>query len=333
MFTGVGGFELGIQQAYNEYARQCKESESEECKQRGKWSSHQSGILLHDRDRSTPLCVGVSEIDKYANKLLKQKFPEVHNYGNATKINTDRLPDFDLLVGGFPCQAFSIAGKRKGFEDTRGTLFFEIARILQVKKPQNFVLENVKGLLSHEEGRTFKVIIETLTELGYDVQWMVLNSKFFGVPQNRERVFIIGSLRGTSRPQILPFGTTSTKFDEGNAEAKVASSLQHPGHSGGNYKGMNMVYEITGNRQGYRVYSPKGVMSTQSSSPGGITKDNSIIQENKIRRLTPLECERLQGFPDNWTEGFSDTQRYKMMGNAVTVNVVQAIITKMFYGE
>ena len=157
MFSGIGGFEYGIQKATN-----------------NQWE-----------------CVGYSEIDKYAIQVYSKHFPTHTNYGNATKINPTELPDFDILVGGFPCQSFSIAGKRKGFEDTRGTLFFEIARILKAKKPSTCLLENVKGLVNHNGGKTFATILSTLSELGYDVEWQVLNSKHFGVPQNRERVFII----------------------------------------------------------------------------------------------------------------------------------------------
>lgn len=128
------------------------------------------------------------------------------NFGDITKINAEELPDFDCLVGGFPCQAFSIAGKRGGFDDTRGTLFFDLARILKAKQPRLFVFENVKGLLSHDQGNTFRTIIATIDELGYDCQWQVVNSKNFGVPQNRERIIIVGHLRGTSRPQVFPIG-------------------------------------------------------------------------------------------------------------------------------
>lgn len=129
-------------------------------------------------------------------------------------VSANSIPDHDLLVGGFPCQAFSIAGKRKGFDDTRGTLFFDIARVLEAKRPPYFILENVKGLLSHDFGRTFKRIILTLTDLGYDLQWQVLNSKNFGVPQNRERVFIVGHFRGKSRPQVFPFKEIDKNIDE-----------------------------------------------------------------------------------------------------------------------
>jgi len=157
MFSGVGGFELGI------------------------------------GDKGE--CIGFSENDKFCSQLLSQKFPGIKNYGDATKIDPDELPDFDLLCGGFPCQAFSIAGKREGFRDTRGTLFLEIVRVLQSKRPKYLLLENVKGLLNHDKGKTFQIIIQTLDELGYDLEWMVLNSLDFGVPQSRKRVFIRGTLR------------------------------------------------------------------------------------------------------------------------------------------
>ena len=155
-------------------------------------------------------CIGFCEIDKWARKLYKAYYNvrEEEEYEDATKINPEDLPDFDILCAGFPCQAFSIAGKRRGFEDTRGTLFFEIARIAKVKRPTYLLLENVKGLLSHDEGRTFEIILKTMDELGYDAEWQVLNSKDFGVPQNRDRVFIIGHLRGKSRPKIFPLSET-----------------------------------------------------------------------------------------------------------------------------
>lgn len=331
MFTGVGGFELGI------------------------------------GDKAT--CIGFSEIDKYACQLLAQKYPTIKNYGDATTINPSELPDFDMLCGGFPCQAFSIAGKRRGFEDTRGTMFFEIARILAVKRPRLVFLENVKGLLNHNKGETFKVILQTLEELRYDVQWMVLNSKFFGVPQNRERVFIIGSLRGTGRPEILPFrekcGTSPEDSITGQSNALTATYWK-----GG--KGTHIKMVQKSDREIFRVYSQEGIAPTLHNKSGGwqepkivasrgrnpnnpndrtigipteqrlevneegisnnltnVQKDNMVLKDMKIRRLTPTECERLQGFPDGYTAGFSDTQRYKMMGNAVTVNVIKAIAEKL----
>ncbi len=339
-------------------------------------------------------CVGVSEIDKYASELLKQKFPTVKNWGDARTINPSELPDFDMLCGGFPCQAFSIAGKRRGFDDTRGTMFFEVARILKVKRPKLVLLENVKGLLNHEKGKTFSVIIQTLEELGYEVQWMVLNSKFFGVPQNRERVFIIGNYAGTERPEILPLRGTESEIN-----LKYIGAIM----SEQNQKWLEDGKELSRNfPQGQRVYSSEGCSSTLAGNAGGLggktglyailTPDRENKRQNgrrfkgegepmftltgqdvhgimikgnvnpsgrgmngnvyseegiaptidtnkgegkkvcqgiQIVRLTPTECERLQGFPPGWTEGFSDTQRYKMMGNAVTVNVIKAIASRL----
>lgn len=158
-------------------------------------------------------CIGYCEIDKYA----KQAYEAMYDTGgelyfdDARKIVPEQLPEFDIITGGFPCQSFSIAGARKGFDDTRGTLFFEIARIVAVKKPKYIFLENVPGLLNHDKGRTFETIIHTLDELGYDVCWQVLNSKNFGVPQSRNRVFIIGYHRGQCAGEVLSFTQTSGK--------------------------------------------------------------------------------------------------------------------------
>lgn len=350
MFSGIGGFELGLWQAHDEWHKKNCELNipTEFC------SRHQPHV-----------CVGYSEIDKYAIQVYEKHFNQ-KNYGDATTIKPDSLPDFDLLVGGFPCQSFSIAGKREGFTDTRGTLFFEIARIVREKQPRLLLLENVKGLLSHDKGCTFRTIISTLDELGYDCQWQVLNSKNFGVPQNRERVFIIGYLRGTGGREVFPIRGSNSET----------------------------LKQIIGGSQGNRVYSDDGLAVTQASQAGGQgaktglyaisrgrstdkykkteiaptvrigDKDNvravltpdrpnkrqngrrmkedgepsftltaqdkhGIYDGSRIRRLTPVECERLQGFPDGWTEGLSDTQRYKCLGNAVTVNVPREIFKKL----
>ena len=336
-FSGIGGFELGIGEHHE--------------------------------------CVGYSEIDKYAVQIYQKHFPTHHNYGDITHIHAEELPDFDLLVGGFPCQSFSIAGKRGGFADTRGTMFFELARILEAKRPRLFVFENVKGLLSHDEGRTFNTIITTLDELGYDLQWQVLNSKNHGVPQNRERVFIIGHLRGTPRPQVFPFlGADSKDSDagrlyEGN-EGRLSQSEERPEeveysrNSCDEARGDSPLYERgtpTINQLNHpthsndRVYGADGISPTLNTMQGG-NRQPFILARNQrsevrkmhisgtvpasrsskqfqlvngVRRLTPTECERLQGFPDGWTEGVSDTQRYKTLGNAVTVNVIRDICEKL----
>jgi len=289
MFSGIGGFELGIQRAT-----------------KGEWE-----------------CIGFSEIDKHAIQVYQKHFPKHKNYGSATEIDTNKLPNFDFLCGGFPCQAFSIAGKQGGFQDTRGTLFFEIARILKAKRPKAFLLENVKGLLNHDKGKTFSTILNTLVALGYDVQTVLLNSKFFGVPQNRERVFIIGHIRDRSRRKILSFPSSSKKIN------KQQSASQHK-----IARGMPMIKAVLTperekKRQNGRRFKEDG---EEMFTLTGQDKHGVMI-DSDIRKLTPLECERLQGFPDNWTKELSDTQRYKTCGNAVTVCVIEEIMSGLINKE
>ena len=189
-------------------------------------------------------CVGHCEIDKYADasyRAIHDIREEERYYPDARKIDPNDLPGFDLLCGGFPCQAFSNAGRRKGFEDARGTLFFEIARLAQARRPAYLLLENVPGLLTHDQGRTFSSILATLNDLGYRVEWMVLNSADFRVPQVRKRVFIIGYLDPRCAGKILPvFGTNG-----------------------------KTLIQILGGSQGYRVYDPRGTACTQTAGGGG----------------------------------------------------------------
>jgi DNA (cytosine-5)-methyltransferase 1 len=257
LFSGIGGFEKGFQQA---------------------------SVMSET--------VFTSEIDKYARQIYKKNFG-VEPHGDITQISATEIPDHDILCGGFPCQAFSVAGKRRGFEDTRGTLFFEIMRIAEAKRPKLLFLENVKGLLSHDKGGTFQIILRSMDELGYDAEWQVFNSKDHGVPQNRERVFIIGHLRGSGTRPIFPITEHDRSTDD--LQRLNANTLT------ARYEGAQAV----------GTYIIENQFDAQSGS--------------NIRRLTPTECERLQGFPDGWTEGVSDTQRYKCLGNAVTVNVVEFI--------
>ena len=324
-FSGIGGFEIGIHAAYIKHALISKKSEQKKRPQRRERAIDQWKLLLHSGDGSAPLCVGYSEIDKYASSVYEYHFKGAKNYGDITKINASELPEFDCLVGGFPCQAFSVAGKRGGFNDTRGTLFFNLARILREKQPRYFVFENVKGLLSHDQGRTFATIISTIDELGYDCQWQVLNSKNFGVPQNRERIIIVGHLRGTPRPQVFPFEGTNTK-DTRICGEDLSYTIDANYHKGTNTleKGRRQLIEYSARHES-RVY--KDISPTVQSSYG--TGGGHVPFVDAIRKLTPTECERLQGFPDGWTEGVSDTQRYKTLGNAVTVNVVKDIFEKL----
>ena len=291
MFSGIGGFEKGIQQAY-EASIKSSELQGQDLRSGGHSDSSESGVREQQHT-----CIGYSEIDKYAIQIYERHFNH-KNYGDATTINATDLLDFDLLVGGFPCQAFSIAGKRGGLDDARGTLFYDIARIAKEKRPKHLLLENVKGLLSHDNGRTFKLIISTFAELGYNLEWQVLNSKNFGVPQNRERVFIIGHLGECCGRQVFPLGQDDNRLDEGER-----------GVSG----------KVRGVRQGRNQPNiNESILETGEDRP------------LRIRRLTPTECERLQGYPDGWTEGVSDTQRYKTLGNSVTVSVVEEIIKRLY---
>jgi len=337
IFTGVGGFELGFERA----------NHSQSKIQEPKTEQDSSNIGRNELEGTAFNCIGFSEIDKYCNQVLRYRFPEIRNYGDATKIDPRELPDFDLLCGGFPCQAFSIAGKRRGFKDTRGTLFFEIARILEFKRPKIVFLENVKGLLNHEKGKTFRIILQTLDELGYDIQWMVLNSKFFGVPQNRERVFIIGNLRGKSRPEILPFREDAGKIQGASGEEIVRPTLTSHGETSCSIP-TPMVAEskpkqIVGTLSATDYKQPKQIFDSLHGFGHGWQGYHTykMFKQGILRRLTPIECERLQGFPDDWTKyginekgeivEMSDTQRYKMMGNAVTINVIEAIAKKLIY--
>jgi len=326
MFSGIGGFELGIQRAEDNKNLQQRTRSSSYLQSRGNSSNCEGNARKSDESRFE--CVGYSEIDKYAITTYQKHFPDHTNYGDCTKINPEELPDFDFLCGGFPCQAFSIAGKRKGFEDVRGTLFFDIARIIKVKRPKVILLENVKGLLNHEKGKTFSVIIQTLAELGYRTQWMVLNSKFFGVPQNRERVFIIGSLRGERRPEVLPFREDGPESNKEETAQCLTKRLHKMGRDDNYIKQINNPIHSND-----RVYSDTGISPTINTAQGGnrqpfvkavltptrekkrqegrrfkengepsftVTSQDQhgVMLDTKIRRLTPIECERLQGFPE-----------------------------------
>lgn len=325
-------------------------------------------------------CVWYADIDKYATAVYNHRFNEAYIPTDIRQVKTTDIPDFDMLCAGFPCQSFSIAGKRKGFQDTRGTLFFEICRIVRDKRPRFLFLENVKGLLSHDEGNTFRVILESLDELGYDLEWQVLNSKHFGVPQNRERVFIIGHLGGRGGRQVFPIGKGS-QDDYGQRGNELQEPLNTIRGNQGQYSNQNFVvqkfnrFPIEGGKIMRTLLSrdykdPKLVQVAQRDYKGGeqvvmtapnkkkidladrpnrpfqlteartelgkesrkaireaegrdstlrsknhkkyvpdtsglancITTGKEAIEkwtfiDQRIRRLTPRECERLQGFP------------------------------------
>ena len=236
--------------------------------------------------------VGYSEIDKYASAVYGYNYKESEELGDIKLIRPRRdLPDnIDILCGGFPCQAFSVAGKRLGFDDTRGTLFFEIARLLtyyvENKRPiRCLVLENVKGLLSHDDGRTFAVIYRILSDLGYTIEFQLLNTRWW-LPQNRERIYIVGYIGNRGGPQVFPIGEPGAISD--NRNAKVASTLQHPGHSGGNYKGMTMISELNQigtigkDSEATRVYDANGISRTLTDG-GGMGAKTGLYQVGELK--------------------------------------------------
>ena len=375
LFAGIGGFRLGMESAGHE-------------------------------------CVAFCEIDKFARASYKaihntEGEIELHDITTVTDEEIRNIGHVDVICGGFPCQAFSIAGARRGFEDTRGTLFFEIARFAAILKPKYLFLENVKGLLNHDKGNTFEVILSALDELGYDVEWQVLNSKDFGVPQNRERVFIIGHLRGDRGRKVFPIGGEDGKSSAKRLGINILGNTKNPnGTVQGtrdivhdpkgivgtltvtDYKGPKQVaipnkikkygvLQPNFNQSGV-VYETDGISPTIRTMQGGglepkirvreatkkgyaeasvgdsvnlshpnsktrrgrvgegiantlVTGDSQgVVMPNfRIRKLTPRECWRLQGFPD-WAfdkaqEVNSNSQLYKQAGNSVTVNVIKEI--------
>lgn len=284
LFSGIGGFRLGLERAGH-----------------------------------TP--VGWVEIDKFARRSYRAIHDTTGEWTaeDITKVTDEEWREFngkvDIIAGGFPCQAFSIAGKRLGFLDsTKGTLFFDIARAAKQIKPRYLFLENVKGLLNHDGGNTFRTILNALDELGYDVEWRVLNSKDFGVPQNRERVYIIGHLRGDGGREVFPFF--------GENESTNRASIKQLGN-------INNSTSFGGNPQTGRIYDVDGLSPTLNTMQGG-GREPKVLVNGRVRKLTPRECWRLQAFPD-WAfnkakeAGLSDSQLYKQAGNSVTVNVIEAI--------
>ncbi|HEL2729576.1 TPA: DNA cytosine methyltransferase [Streptococcus suis] len=333
LFAGIGGFRLGMERVGHE-------------------------------------CVGFCEIDQFARKSYKAIHDtegefEFHDITRVTDESVRGIGRVDVICGGFPCQAFSIAGKRAGFEDTRGTLFFEIARFASILRPKYLFLENVTGLLNHDNGNTFETILGALDELGYDAEWQVFNSKNFGVPKNRERVFIIGHLRGAGGRAIFPFGrgdkeigslqgqstnTITARYGEAQGSGSYIIEGQQPkiiqrGHGYNQGGEHDITPTLTSNSwqennhvKVYDFYNRKTkdeVGTLTASGHQGNTKAGTfgILDGIRIRKLTPRECWRLQGFPD-WAFDKaqavnSNSQLYKQAGNSVTVNVIEAIAKRL----
>lgn len=291
-------------------------------------------------------CVFASEWDKNAAKTYEDNFGLIP-FGDITQIKEQDIPNHDILCGGFPCQAFSVSGKQKGFEDTRGTLFFDIARIVNEHKPKVLFLENVKNLAKHDNGKTVKKIITTLENLDYIIFSKVLNSSNFGLPQNRERLFIV-AFKNTLDASTFQFPTLVNNSiclnDILEIEPQKAKIVDRPDIA--IYKNYSLldVVDTQGNLpnkplqigkvnkggQGERIYHPLGHAITLSAYGGGVgSKTGLYLINGKVRKLSPRECARVQGFPDSFFINPTDTQAYKQFGNSVSVNVLQYILIEI----
>jgi len=272
-FAGIGGFRLGLERAGFE-------------------------------------CVCACEIDGKARTVYRRRFPDAGEkipfFGDSREVDPGDVPDHDLFVAGFPCQSFSVLGKRKGFADPRGTLFFEVLRICEAKKPPFLLLENVKGLLWLDGGETFRSVLLSLSELGYRLQWQVLDGGHCGLPQRRERVFVVGSLGTVPFPEVFPFLEKARFGAEMGEETQYVNTIV-AGYDGRGY-GSSRPYVLD-----LRVAGRKAARTPPRRSP--------------VRPLTPLEVERLFGFPDGWTAvpGLSDGDRWRLLGESVMVPLVEMI--------
>ena len=328
-------------------------------------------------------CVFSSEIDKFAKQTYKANFG-IEPHGDITKIDSKDIPNHDILTAGFPCQAFSIAGKRRGFDDTRGTLFFEVARIIRDKQPKAFILENVPGLVSHEKGSTFQTIIDTLAttingqksfietdNLGYHVYFGYLNSKDFGVAQNRKRIFIVGfrdsinfRFPGATNSNVKLKDILESEVHEKYylSEKQINSLISHAKNQkekGNSFSSkiitrenlnsptlttryfMNSQFLLDENIIIGKDLKPKrnqdiaSCLTVGGHSGGNHSDMDLLLSSTGIRRLTPRECAKLQGFLESYKIVCSDSQAYKQFGNSVTVNVIQAIaknvLDSLFY--
>lgn len=295
LFAGIGGIRLGVEQAFGSID-----------------------------------CVFTSEIDKYAVTTYKANFRDANIFGDIKQIDENDVPDHDILLAGFPCQPFSQAGLKKGFTDTRGTLFFDIERILLAKQPKAFLLENVKQLKGHDKGRTFQTIIDHLNNAGYKVFYEILKAKDFGVPQNRERIYIVGFLDHSinfefPKPTNLPTRVGDILDDIVDEKYTISDKLW-TGH-----KRRKELNKLNGKGFGYGLFNKESAYTNTISAR--YYKDGSEIlieQENKNpRKLTPREAARLQGFSEGYIIPVSDAQAYKQFGNSVAVPVIKAIATEM----
>lgn len=376
LFSGYGAFTLALQKIYETKNNFRFTADKQSTKKSVRHQSNQSissggmgngrGKYSNDNRCET---IGFSEIDKYASAVFEYHWPNTKNYGDITKINWDKVPDFDLLTGGSPCQDLSIAGKRAGLDGSRSGLFWEFMRAVREKKPRYFIWENVKGALSSNKGLDFAAVLNEMAEAGYSLWWQVLNAKDFGVPQNRERIFVVGFRDEPSReifferedsPKDNVIPTLTTRYYSGQANGAYIGDkknkikqLNNPTHSNNRLYSDDGISPALNTAQGGNR-QPKilsDILERKKDSLGRNMPIHRAIGKSRIRRLTPIECERLMGLPDNWTKlgiidvpfftsgkgihqnykivEISDSQRYKLCGNGVVVNVVEEIIKKL----
>lgn len=289
-------------------------------------------------------CVFSSEIDKFALQVYKANFSEDAD-GDITKIAVEDVPAHDVLCAGFPCQAFSTVGKRKGFSDPRGTLFFDVLRIAKHRKPKVLLLENVKGLLTHNDGDTFETIKNSLVDLGYVVNWKVIEATMFGLPQRRARVFVVAVRKDIKKDFSFPVGNPTDKtlkdIVESNVDAKYFLSE--------NRNNFICKKRAAGQcRYGYHLVGPDDYVFTlltskyehnlivdNTKSTGTFhnikakTAKDNVINKQNVRRLTPKEYARLQGFPEDFKVPVVNKHAYRLFGNAVAVPVVEAVFAEI----
>lgn len=281
-------------------------------------------------------CVYSNEWDKDVKKIYENNFNDIPE-GDITKVNAESIPDHDILCAGFPCQAFSISGNRKGFEDSRGTLFFDVARIVKEKKPKIIFMENVKNLAKHDGGRTLEVIKSTMEQLGYTFNKKVLSASDYGIPQKRERVYMVcfrNDYNNTefNYPKSFPLKKHLEDFLIKDEEKTKNLIVRRPdtymkSTIDDKYSDKPIrVGIVNKGGQGERIYSPKGIAITLSAYGGGaFAKTGGYLINGKNRKLHPRECARIMGFPDSYIFNESNNKAYKQLGNSVVVDVLQLI--------
>lgn len=281
-------------------------------------------------------CVYSNEWDEPVKKVYEENFGDIPE-GDITLVDENTIPDHDILCAGFPCQAFSISGKQRGFEDSRGTLFFDVARIVKAKKPKIVFMENVKNFATHDEGRTLAVVKVTMEELGYTFYQKVLNAVDYGVPQKRERIYMVCfrndlSVREFVYPKPFKLERHVEDFLLDDEEMVKDLYVDRPdtyfnGNEDNEYSNKSIRLGIVNKGgQGERIYSTKGIAITLSAYGGGIfAKTGGYLINGKTRKLHPRECARIMGYPDTYKICKSANQAYKQFGNSVVIDVLQLI--------